>query len=169
METLKIFNTVDLDTNDKETVAMVTEKIRRKFCCEKLESRPSARKGWHFFITCNTEKYCDSCRLVFDDARRFAMDSMRPIRLRNVLFEGVGDFHPASEMPNFLVGTKIQWKNRYGVWIPGMVLKNDLPKNKMLVVCPSKGCKGHKLCRATIGLKIFRVDSDGRGRNLGKW
>lgn len=78
------YSTLDIDTNDKETVSRMIKKIKK---CEKLIQltyRPSSKKGFHFILWCKTK--CDICRIVYDDFRRYDYDMNRPIWARNILF-----------------------------------------------------------------------------------
>lgn len=79
--------TLDVDTNDKETIKRITDKI---FDCEhifEVNKKPSNLKGYHFILKCFIE--CDVCRMCFDDQKRFNFDMARPTHLRNVLFNKV--------------------------------------------------------------------------------
>lgn len=42
-------------------------------------------KGYHLIFQCL--KYCDKCRFVFDDDKRYAIDSVMPLKFRDFLFE----------------------------------------------------------------------------------
>lgn len=79
-----MLNTLDLDRIDKEEFDRILKKINNNSCCKKTEWRYSNSKGYHVIIECLKE--CDVCRLVFDDDKRFAVDSVMPLRLRDFLF-----------------------------------------------------------------------------------
>lgn len=82
---MKFYNTIDLDSNDKEYVDRVIKKIESQHCCLKMTARPSSKKGYHVMMVC---KYpCQVCRVVFDDQTRFFYDQFRPPCSRNVLFD----------------------------------------------------------------------------------
>ena len=77
--------TLDIDTNDKEFIGRVVEKIIR---CRNLKDfyiEPSKFKGFHIILFCN--KKCDICRMCYDDSRRFAYDQNRPEYATNILFD----------------------------------------------------------------------------------
>lgn len=80
-----MYNTIDLDTNDKETVERILGKISKKSCLVSLIVEPSLQKGFHLKMMCS--KHCEMCRIVFDDAVRFAYDDERPTFSRNVMFD----------------------------------------------------------------------------------
>lgn len=82
---MSFYNTIDLDTNNKQIVMKVFLKI---VCCPYLfniEQKSSLQKGWHFKLKCLIN--CDICRLVFDDPIRYAYDQFRKPYSRNVLFQ----------------------------------------------------------------------------------
>jgi hypothetical protein len=88
MTTLKqkeFYNTIDLDLVTKEELEIIIEKIRSNDCCLTLQCKPSFSKGHHISMICS--KKCDKCRLVFDDAKRFEMDSNRDLKYQNTLFD----------------------------------------------------------------------------------
>lgn len=78
------YNTIDIDTNNKEFITTLKLKIYRCSNLEELVVRDSSQKGVHFILHC--KKNCDLCRLVFDDAIRYAYDQFRESFSRNVLF-----------------------------------------------------------------------------------
>lgn len=78
-------NTLDIDNNDKDFISKILTKIIQ---CEHLidiKFKLSSCKGYHLILFCGEN--CDKCRLVFDDARRFAYDLKRQKYARNVLFD----------------------------------------------------------------------------------
>lgn len=84
------YNTLDLDTTDKEIINRILHKILTCDSLIKLNYEPSKRKGYHFRLWC--VKKCDRCRLVFDDAVRFQYDLMRNFESRDVLAQE-SEFH----------------------------------------------------------------------------
>jgi len=78
------YNTLDIDNSDKENLSNIIQKIVNKKCCLTLGFNDSSTKGYHIKLVCS--KKCDECRLVFDDVRRFELDSVREEKFRNVLF-----------------------------------------------------------------------------------
>lgn len=82
----KLFRpTLDIDTNDKETIKRICYKIVQCPYIIDFDFKHSTSKGCHLILKCFIE--CDKCRLVFDDARRFSYDQNRPKYARNVLFD----------------------------------------------------------------------------------
>jgi hypothetical protein len=79
------FNTLDIDTNNKEVILRITKKINLCSCLSKFEIKPSFQKGVHIKLMCLIE--CELCRIVYDDSRRYALDQLRPEFSRNVLFD----------------------------------------------------------------------------------
>lgn len=79
------YNTIDLDNCDKEKLERITSKIKEKKCCLELQSKPSFSKGYHILLVC--DKKCFLCRMVFDDPKRFEMDSNRDLKYQNTLFD----------------------------------------------------------------------------------
>lgn len=81
------YSTLDIDTNNKETISQMIKKIR--FCSKLIQVnyRPSDKKGFHFVLWCKVE--CDICRIVYDDFRRYNYDMNRPFWARNILFDKV--------------------------------------------------------------------------------
>ena len=81
------YNTIDLDTTDKEFVLRLRDKILNKAikddCLYDFNIYPSERKGYHIQLYC--KKKCDLCRLVFDDDTRYFYDQYREEESRNVL------------------------------------------------------------------------------------
>lgn len=84
------YNTLDLDSNDKEFIEMILNKIKHKSCLISLKSKFSLQKGVHIKMLC--EHKCELCRLVFDDTYRYQFDGDRPIYSQNVLFD-TKEFH----------------------------------------------------------------------------
>ena len=84
--TVQLFRiTLDIDTNNKEFIKRVLEKIIKS--CKFLSNfnvRHSAFKGFHIVLFC--ERKCDICRMVYDDFRRLAYDLNRPEYARDILF-----------------------------------------------------------------------------------
>jgi hypothetical protein len=81
---MTFYNTIDLDKVDKQQLADIVSKITAKPCCLSLQYKDSSSKGYHISIVCS--KQCDVCRMVFDDQKRFEMDSNRDIKFQNTLF-----------------------------------------------------------------------------------
>lgn len=79
-----LINTLDLDKINKEQLEIITQKIKNNECCKEVIIRDSNTKGYHIIIICR--KNCDLCRFVFDDAKRYDIDSVMPLRLRDFLF-----------------------------------------------------------------------------------
>lgn len=80
--------TLDIDTNDKEKIAFIENKIMFECPIDQLfglYKKPSKSKGYHFILKCWVK--CDICRMVFDDSRRFDYDQYRPDFARNILFD----------------------------------------------------------------------------------
>lgn len=86
MEFYVKYNTIDIDSTDKDNLIKILEKI---LGCEHLLKidgiEPSKRKGYHIKMFCGQD--CVMCRLLFDDSTRFAFDQFRPISLQNVLHQ----------------------------------------------------------------------------------
>lgn len=78
------YNTIDLDNIDKQLLNRITEKIKQKNCCLSLQIKDSSSKGYHILLICSHD--CEVCRMVFDDPKRFEMDSNRDLKFRNTLF-----------------------------------------------------------------------------------
>lgn len=77
--------TLDIDTNNKDFITRILEKINK---CKNLKysyTRPSSCKGVHIILFCFIK--CDICRMCYDDARRFAYDQNRPEWAKNILFD----------------------------------------------------------------------------------
>lgn len=79
------YNTLDIDTNDKDFITTLKLKIYKCHFLEELIVKDSPQKGAHFILKCLKE--CDLCRLVFDDQTRYAYDQFRKEHSRNVLFD----------------------------------------------------------------------------------
>lgn len=79
-----MINTLDLDEIDKEELNRILTKIKLNSCCDNVTFKCSTSKGFHVFIFC--KKQCDLCRFVFDDDKRFAIDSVMPLKFRDFLF-----------------------------------------------------------------------------------
>jgi len=79
-----MINTLDLDQITKEDLREIINKISRNKCCLWIKSKYSDSKGYHVIINCL--KTCDLCRFVFDDDKRFAVDSVMPLKFRDFLF-----------------------------------------------------------------------------------
>jgi hypothetical protein len=82
------YNTLDLDKYDKESLTRVMIKIG--FCphCIVAYCVDSPQKGYHVSMYCRIPG-CDTCRFVFDDSARYAIDFRRPPELTNVLFQNI--------------------------------------------------------------------------------
>jgi hypothetical protein len=81
-----MINTLDLDYTTKEELERIINKIKRNDCCKYIEYKESNSKGFHVTITCLLNN-CDVCRLVFDEDKRFAIDSVRPKAFRDYFFD----------------------------------------------------------------------------------
>ncbi len=79
-----IYNTLDIDTTERERVNQIIGKIMQCPYLDDLEVEPSFQKGVHVKMWCMKE--CEMCRLVFDDEIRYAYDQYRPKYSQNVLF-----------------------------------------------------------------------------------
>lgn len=79
------YNTIDLDTNEKETVNRIIEKIINCNDLIEIEISDSLQKGKHLILWCITN--CEKCRLVFDDSVRYAYDQYRIKSSQDVLFD----------------------------------------------------------------------------------
>lgn len=86
------YNTLDIDTNNKEDLMRILNKICDCEFLQKLTFDFSLQKGVHLKMFCDKEK-CEICRLVFDDQRRMGFDCYRPIFSRNVMFDEKDFFH----------------------------------------------------------------------------
>lgn len=78
-------STIDLDTNNRETLERITNKMLN---CNKvfhIHIKESKCKGFHIILKCKVK--CSICRLVFDDSRRFYYDQYRPEFARDILFD----------------------------------------------------------------------------------
>lgn len=88
------YGTIDLDLNarlpfsDIHLKDMIVEKISRCSNCVQVQALPSTSKGYHIFFYCKIK--CDICRLVFDDDKRFMLDTKRPEYRQNVMFDEKG-------------------------------------------------------------------------------
>lgn len=95
------YNTIDVDTTDKEFIFSVLSKIirmnNRFLCLAKIEVAPSSLKGYHVKLYC--KKQCDLCRLVFDDDIRYFYDQFREIESRNVLTQTTESFELLRRLP----------------------------------------------------------------------
>lgn len=91
---MKTYNTIDIDTTDKEFLFIVLSKIIRRnnrfSCLAKIEVTPSSLKGYHIKLYC--KKKCDLCRLVFDDDIRYFYDQYREPESQNVLTQETEPF-----------------------------------------------------------------------------
>ena len=87
MEILRIYNTIDVDTTNKEFVRNIVSKIllrnNRFHCLSEIKITPSSLKGYHIQLYC--KKKCDLCRMVFDDDIRYFYDQYRESESQNVL------------------------------------------------------------------------------------
>ena len=79
-----MYNTLDLDKVSKEFFERVLELIRNCRYLKELHTKDT-QKGYHVLMKCSRE--CDTCRFVFDDQKRYAMDFRRPAHKTNILFE----------------------------------------------------------------------------------
>jgi hypothetical protein len=88
------YNTIDIDTTDKETIFYTVSNIlnmnRRFHCLAKIYINPSSLKGYHIKLYC--KKKCDICRMVFDDDIRYFYDQFREIESQNVLCQTTESF-----------------------------------------------------------------------------
>lgn len=82
---MSIYNTIDIDTNNKDFITTLKLKIYRCSFLDGLTVQDSILKGVHFILHCNIN--CDLCRFVFDDQIRYAYDQFRKEYSRNVLFD----------------------------------------------------------------------------------
>ena len=80
-----IHNTIDIDTNDKEKVFEILQKILKCKNIILFRVKLSLQKGVHVKMFCCND--CEICRLVFDDKIRYAYDQFRHIESQNVLFD----------------------------------------------------------------------------------
>lgn len=83
LETYIQYNTLDVDSNDKELINRIFNKVITCLRLVDIELYPSERKGFHFKLYCKVR--CDNCRLVFDDDVRFSYDQYREQKSRDVL------------------------------------------------------------------------------------
>jgi hypothetical protein len=81
-----MINTIDLDKCSKDQLRRIISKIIMKECCLELDYADSNSKGYHIRLRCSIEN-CDICRLVFDDPKRFDIDSVMPLKYRDFLFQ----------------------------------------------------------------------------------
>lgn len=92
---MNIFNsTLDIDTNDKEKINRIIQKIMKCPSIVYLKKKDSSSKGVHIILGCKI--MCDICRFCYDDFRRFAFDLHRPLWAQNILFnkkEPLSDFY----------------------------------------------------------------------------
>lgn len=87
--------TIDLDWDYRRTGRAVSWedalrilfKIVRCRHCRRAVLKASPLKGYHIILYCDID--CDLCRLLYDDERRYEMESRQPWRRRNVLFDKV--------------------------------------------------------------------------------
>lgn len=82
--TTQFINTIDLDKIDKQQLEMIIQKIKMQPCCLDIKTKDSFSKGYHILLICS--KKCSTCRMVFDDQKRFEMDNSRDIKFQNTLF-----------------------------------------------------------------------------------
>lgn len=85
VEAYRQYNTIDIDTNDKETVKKILNKIIDCYWLGNLLFDFSLQKGVHIKLFCKRE--CELCRLAFDDNMRYSFDNDRVVESRNVLFD----------------------------------------------------------------------------------
>lgn len=85
------YNTIDIDTNNKDFITTLKLKIYKCHFLEELIVKDSPQKGTHFILKCLKE--CDLCRFVFDDQTRYAYDQFRKEYSQNVLFSEKEYFH----------------------------------------------------------------------------
>ena len=88
-------STLDIDTNDKETIKRITQKIIRCPNIFHIHKKPSSHKGYHFILRCYIK--CDICRICYDDFRRYNYDMNRPEWARNILFDIEEDYEKTGE------------------------------------------------------------------------
>lgn len=81
---MNTYNTLDIDTDNKEFLEHVTLKVSQCKNIQKMNVELSETKGFHIRLWCNMD--CDLCRFVFDDVIRYAYDQFREPFSRNVLF-----------------------------------------------------------------------------------
>ena len=79
------YNTIDVDTNDKETIDRILYKINKCIHLKFLSYKPSLQKGFHFKMFCDIK--CEICRICYDDDIRFSYDNFRPAYSQNVMFD----------------------------------------------------------------------------------
>lgn len=85
------YNTIDLDinprlpNNDKYLLKRIIEKISLCESCLYIKVLDSQSKGYHIFFYCSQD--CDLCRFVFDDDKRYALDTKRPNWRQNIMFD----------------------------------------------------------------------------------
>lgn len=93
----KTYNTIDIDTNDKETVFNIFRRILR---CKKIilfRVKLSLQKGVHIKMFCRGN--CELCRVCFDDAVRFTYDQFRSMESQNVMFDEKEFYQNGGELP----------------------------------------------------------------------
>lgn len=79
------YNTLDLDKTTKEQLQIIENKIKKCKYCLNVIHKDSSTKGYHILISCRIN--CDTCRFVFDDAKRYEIDFKRESKFQNTLFE----------------------------------------------------------------------------------
>lgn len=94
VEAFQQYNTIDIDTNDKETIKRVLNKIVDCPYLGDLIFNFSLQKGIHLKLFC--KKRCEMCRIVFDDIIRFMFDEDREEWSKNVMFDKK-EFYKAGE------------------------------------------------------------------------
>ena len=88
---MKFFKqTLDLDTKNKEELDRILHKVTHcpfdtELGMSKVPVIRDTRKGYHVILHCAYG--CDTCRFVFDDPKRYAIDFRKPRCTQNVLFE----------------------------------------------------------------------------------
>ncbi len=78
------YQNIDLDKCDKEQLESIIAKVRKQPCCLKIDYKDSSSKGYHIMMICS--KVCDTCRFVFDDAKRYEIDFGRDEKFKNTTF-----------------------------------------------------------------------------------
>lgn len=79
------YNTLDIDTNKKDVIERIIDKIMKCPFIEEIKLLPSLQKGFHIKLWC--KRKCEICRIVYDDALRYHYDQERPNFSQNVLFD----------------------------------------------------------------------------------
>ena len=80
-----MYNTLDLDFTDKETLTKIVMKIT-KCSFSGIVRMQDTSKGYHLKFNCAKE--CDLCRVVFDDDHRYMLDmTTRTKSERNIMFD----------------------------------------------------------------------------------